>query len=86
MDHKELTIEIRLFAGAAELAGCRSITARVPEGARLPQVIDQLLGENPKLERLAELSRWAVGTDFVSPEFEFHDSTSLAMIPPVSGG
>ena len=82
-----LELNVRLFAGAAAIAGDRQLSVTVPSGARLSEVIERILALRPELAALSSISRWAVGNDFVSDDFTFTEATtSLAMIPPVSGG
>jgi molybdopterin converting factor small subunit len=85
-DAQDIVLDIRLFAGAAEIVGNRAVQISVPIGTALATVVQALINEYPQLERLARLSRWAVGTEFIANEFEFTAATALAMIPPVSGG
>ncbi len=86
MNAEPICIEFRLFAGAAELAGARLIAVHIPAGASLTDVIQALLRDYPQLQPLAEMSRWALGTEFISGQFQFTQVGCVAMIPPVSGG
>ena len=87
MNHSAtIQIDVRLFAGAAELAGCRSASIRVDRGTALDAAQAALAEELPMLEPLIAVSRWAVGNDFVSESYVFREPAELAMIPPVSGG
>ena len=84
---ESLELTVRLFAGAAEVAGHRTLVVATVPGADLAQVISALLGSQPQLARFASVSRWAVGNEFVGDDFKFTTNTlELAMIPPVSGG
>lgn len=82
----EIHIEIEFFAGAVELAGARRWQSQVPAGSTIADVRGLLLANFEKLARLAPLSRWAIGTEFVADSFVLHGDTTVVMIPPVSGG
>lgn len=79
-------IEVRLFAGAAQLAGTHSLTMEIDRGSGLNQLCELLIAQQPALEGLVRVSRWAVGSDFVAGDFLIAQPLTIAMIPPVSGG
>lgn len=81
-----LTVDIQLFAGAAELAGARRVQLSLPAGSRLELVRRSLASQHPNLANLLELSRWAVGTEFVDDDFTLTEPQVMVLIPPVSGG
>lgn len=81
-----ILVEIQLFAGAAEIAGCTMVGVSVPIGANLTALRDSLVSEFPELRRLADISRWAVNEEFVADDYVVEKPGRLAMIPPVSGG
>lgn len=84
---ESLELTVRLFAGAAEAVGQRSIELSIPRGAELASVVDALLQRQPQLAPLVRVSRWAVGNEFISEDYKFSEKTGeVAMIPPVSGG
>ena len=81
-----MNIEIRLFAAAAELTNTRQLRMQVAPGHSLREIRRRLTELYPVLQGLANVSRWAVDEHFVSDEFILNDDSTVAMIPPVSGG
>ena len=82
-------IQIRLFAGAAQLAGQSTVglsPTDLPSNPTIGDVANCLTERYPQLQSLAAKSRWAIGSDFVELEHPVESAQHLAMIPPVSGG
>lgn len=82
-------IQIRLFAGAAQLAGQSTVELSqtdLPSNPTIGDVAKCLTARYPQLQSLAAKSRWAIGSDFVELECPVESECNLAMIPPVSGG
>ena len=82
-------IQIRLFAGAAQLAGQSTVELSPTDRPTNPTVGDVancLTARYPQLQSLAAKSRWAIGSDFVELECPVESARDLVMIPPVSGG
>ncbi len=85
------TVVVRLFAGATEIAGARSLTVRVPVPISLNAIAACICAAEPRLSDLVAISRWAVNNEFVESDFQWPILTTeaaheIAMIPPVSGG
>jgi sulfur-carrier protein len=85
-------ISVRLFAGAAQLAGTSQLELELSSQstaqrkALVSDVVLRLLEQIPQLSSLLKNSRWAVDDDFVELNHVLQDGQMLAMIPPVSGG
>jgi len=84
-------VVVRLFAGAAEIAGARSLTVQVPIPTSLAALATAVCAAEPRLSDLVAISRWAVGNEFIESDFQWPDlshnlTPEIAMIPPVSGG
>ncbi|MBX3423951.1 MAG: MoaD/ThiS family protein [Pirellulaceae bacterium] len=86
-----ITVQVRLFAAAAQLAGTSSVQLRAlcrPEASitDIDQIGRQLCNEFPQLRGIVQQSRWAVGNEFVSAQYPVQSEQTVALIPPVSGG
>lgn len=82
-------IQIRLFAGATQLAGQSTVELSptdLPTNPTVGDVANCLTARYPQLQSLAAKSRWAIGSEFVELDCPVESEHSLAMIPPVSGG
>ncbi len=81
-----MKINVRLFAGAAQVAGTRTVEVEVSDGADVAAVRDALLNRLPQLKALCDVSLWATDTEVLDERTVLKAGSELAMIPPVSGG
>lgn len=81
-----MTIHVRLFAGARDLAGADAVTIDLPSGATVGDLRRHLGRTHPQLAAL--LARSAVAVDHAfAPEFLLlPENAEVALLPPVSGG
>lgn len=81
-------ITVHLFAGAAELAGCREVALALSDD-RPPTVASvkaELVLRHPGLESVLTRAWCARNDDYVTNEARVDDGDRIAVIPPVSGG
>jgi molybdopterin converting factor subunit 1 len=81
-----MKVRVKLFAVAKELAGCSELTIDVPEGATISDLHTALIHTFPTLARIIPHALWAVGTTYASDDTLLNEQSSVALIPPVSGG
>ncbi len=81
-----MKITVKLFAGAAQQAGLRSIELELDEGANVAVARQALLKQLPQLTPLSQVSLWATQTEMLDDLAVLKPDSELAMIPPVSGG
>ncbi len=81
-----MKITVRLFAGAAQQAGLRSVELELCDGANVAAARDALLDQLPQLKPLSQVSLWATETEVLDDLAVLKPNSELAMIPPVSGG
>ena len=81
-----MKVTIRLFAGAAQQAGVRSLVLDLCEEADVAAARAALLEQMPQLKALCEVSLWASETEVLEDHTLLKPDSELAMIPPVSGG
>lgn len=91
MSESQITVNVLLFAKAAEIVGSRNLSVTIQDGSTIAQMADKLVVGNPSLEALVRVSRWAVKNaaienEFQETSFSLADADEVAMIPPVSGG
>jgi molybdopterin synthase sulfur carrier subunit len=83
-------VQVRLFAGLAELAGEAEITIEVQAGSTVSDVVGKLWGatlpETERVQALVDVSRLAVDAEFVDESTVVQPGQEVALIPPVSGG
>jgi molybdopterin converting factor small subunit len=80
----EITVEVRLFAGARELVGAGTVSQTVPAGSTVQDAADALFDAYPALCGMR--LRFAVNAAYASGTVVLHDGDELACIPPVGGG
>jgi len=81
-----VNVDIRYFAVIREIVGLTAERREVLEGTTAGDVFTQLIGENPRLERMRPVTMLMVNKAYVTHVHELHDGDELALIPPVSGG
>lgn len=79
-------ISIQLFAVARDLAGCKTVTLTLPEGATVAMLREKLYAQVPELVPLAESMQIAVDQEYAIDETPLTATQEVALIPPVSGG
>ncbi len=84
--NNQVQIEVELFARAFEISGARQWKTQLPCGSTIADLREKLRTDFQQLAPLERLSRWAVGTEFVTDSFVLNGDMCVAMIPPVSGG
>ncbi len=84
---KPNSIQVQLFAGAAEAAEAREVELMLPAASiGLADLVNLLIAAHPQLDGLARHSRYAIGTQFIDDMAVVPAGAAVAMIPPVSGG
>jgi molybdopterin converting factor subunit 1 len=81
-----ISICVKLFAMAKDLAGTGETKLSLPEGAYASNVLDHFLKVNPKFSTWKDHLRVAVNSEYVDLHHPLHDGDEVAIIPPVSGG
>ena len=79
-------VSVRLFAGAAEVAGVRVHRVPIEDGATVDEVFDRMAEQFPALTAMKASLKFAVNQEFVEMDQRLSDGDEMAVIPPVSGG
>jgi molybdopterin converting factor subunit 1 len=81
-----MTIRVRLFARAKDLAGADAVAVSLSPGGTVGDLRRRLASEYPALAGL--LSRCAVAVDgeFAEDALTLSAGAEVALLPPVSGG
>lgn len=86
MEKSTITVHVKLFSVARDLAGFEETTVQIPSGSNSDAVIHYLVGRNPLFERWIPSLRMAVNMEYVASGSPLNDGDEVAVIPPVSGG
>ncbi len=86
MAEKNITIRLKLFSLAKDLAGFDEQSIEVPSGSQTESVLDFLVGRNPSFRQWKPSLRIAVNLTYVDNAHLLRDGDEVAIIPPVSGG
>jgi len=81
-----MTLQIKLFAAAAQLADADQLTVTCQFPLTLQQLRDQILQQNPALADIIPFCRIAVDHEFANEDCSISATSEVALIPPVSGG
>ncbi len=81
-----ITIDLRYFAAMREALGRTSERLSVPAGTTAAEILDRLVAEQPKLDRMRSVVMVMVNQSYASPSTALSDGDEVAFIPPVSGG
>jgi molybdopterin converting factor subunit 1 len=81
-----MTIRVRLFARARDLAGAGLVTVDLPAGHTVAELRRQLAADRPELAQLLPRCALAVDDEFAPDAQELTPGAEIAVLPPVSGG
>jgi len=81
-----MSLEVRLFAVARELADCERLSINLPADSTVADLREQLLEQVPGLAPLAQQLVFAVDEQYTSDDTVLQPGVDVACIPPVSGG
>ena len=81
-----MTLRVRLFARARDLAGADSIAVELPAGATVAELRARLGEAYPALRPLLARSAVAVNEEYAGDDVVIPPAAEIALLPPVSGG
>lgn len=81
-----MTLRVRLFARARDLAGADVISVDLAPGATVADLRSRLAAQCPALAALLARSAFAVDNEFVADHLALGPEAEVALLPPVSGG
>ena len=81
-----MTIRVRLFALARDLAGTDSVELHFDNAPTVQDALDRLCDRFPPLSAHNTKLATAVNLEYVRRDYRLKAGDELALIPPVSGG
>jgi molybdopterin converting factor small subunit len=81
-----MTVRVRLFARARDLAGADVVSVELPPGASVADLRTALGEACPSLGPLLPRSAVAVNEEFAGDDTVIPAGAEVALLPPVSGG
>ncbi len=81
-----IKLKVQMFAGAKQLAGADSVEIEVRQPVQARAIFDALQRYSPELAVLIPSCRLAVDNRFVIDQTIIDEDSTIALIPPVSGG
>ncbi len=81
-----ITIRVLLFAQLKDRMGASEMTLSLPSGSTGRELLNAFSRRDPTLRPLLNVSRLAVGQEYVSWDHPLREGNEVAVIPPVSGG
>lgn len=81
-----MEVTVLLFASVAEKAGWRRRVLPLAEGDTVATVRERLVAEHPQLRESVPTLLYALNEEYVREYDAVPPGSTLALIPPVSGG
>jgi molybdopterin converting factor subunit 1 len=81
-----MTVQVRLFARAKDLAGAEAVAVDLPAGATVADLRRRLAADHPALAGLLQRCAVAVNDEFADDALTLPLTAEVALLPPVSGG
>ena len=81
-----MTITVKLFAVAKQIAGCDTLQVELAGDATVAQLRQALAAQVPRLAGIVEHLTFAVNTQYAKDTTIIPPGAEVACIPPVSGG
>lgn len=81
-----MEITVLLFASVAQRAGTRKFTLELAEPATVASARDAIVARFPALEPFLPNLMYALNEEYASEDEALTPRSTLALIPPVSGG
>ncbi|RMF93656.1 MAG: MoaD/ThiS family protein [Planctomycetota bacterium] len=81
-----VTLDVLLFAGVRQAAGSDRISLDVPEPVTIGSLRGALAERLPKVADLIQVAMFAIGTEYADDDTVVPAGSTVACIPPVSGG
>ena len=81
-----MTVRVRLFARAKDLAGAEAVAVTLSPGATVGDLRRRLAADHPALAGLLSRCAVAVADEFAEDSLPLSAGAEVALLPPVSGG
>ncbi len=81
-----MQVRVRFFGMLKEIAGREGEMLRLPEGARVADLLDQCASSAPNLKDYFSVIAVALNQEYSERDAVLHEGDEVALIPPVSGG
>ncbi len=81
-----MTITVLLFASLADAVGTRELTVAHEAGDTVASVRDRLIVAHPQIAEFTPTLLYAVDEEYAEEDAPVPAGSTLALIPPVSGG
>ncbi|MBM84125.1 MAG: hypothetical protein CMJ78_26525 [Planctomycetaceae bacterium] len=81
-----MTLNVKLFARAADIAGESSVELELPDDSSVGDLRAALVHRFPEMQPLVASLLVAIGTDYADDTTTIPANANVACFPPVSGG
>jgi molybdopterin synthase catalytic subunit len=79
-------VRVHLFARYREAVGRGQVDLELPEGGTVEAAWSAVVDRHPQLAQYRPYTLFAVGHDYVEPDYHLKPGDELSLFPPVSGG
>lgn len=81
-----MRVGVRLFAGYREAVGRDRLEVEIPSDGTVEAAWSAVVAGHPELRRYRDFTLFAVGQEYVEPEYHLKPGDELCLFPPVAGG
>ncbi len=81
-----MNVTVHFHSYFKDLAGCAGVSAEMPDGSSLADLLQKMRASFPKLEPMRRSTLVAVGVDYQSAEYRLKEGDEVSLFPPVQGG
>ena len=81
-----MRVRVHLFARYREAIGREQVDLEIPEGGTVDTAWATMVAQYPQLAEYRPFTLFAVGHDYVEPDYRLKPDDELCLFPPVSGG
>jgi molybdopterin synthase catalytic subunit/molybdopterin converting factor small subunit len=79
-------VRVHLFARYREATGQGQVDLELPDGGTVETAWSAVVGRHPQLAAYRPFTLFAVGHEYVEPDYRLKPEDELSFFPPVSGG
>jgi molybdopterin synthase sulfur carrier subunit len=81
-----MKIQVQFFSRLRDLAGRSKTELDIPDGARVPELLQMLYSQTPALREWDKSILVASGVEFVGRDYVLKPDDEISIMPPVQGG
>jgi molybdopterin converting factor small subunit len=81
-----MNVRVQFYAQLRELVGFQELDLKVPEGATVRELLEEIFTQKPALRAHEKSILVGAGLEFVDRNYKLTAGEEIAIMPPVQGG